>query len=280
MGHTVKLIPAQFVKPYLKSNKNDAADAAAICEAAQRPAMRFAKVKTAKDQAVLTLHRTRRLLIKQRTRLGNSLRGQCAELGLVAPQNRAGVAMLLAIIADPEDDRLPALARSAPGVYVTQLEQIGHRIAELETELPTWHRQHPVSQRLSAIPGVGVLTATGLTVALGDGTQFRSGRQFAASLGLVPRQEGTGGKTRLKGISKRGDTYLRSNLVQGARSSIFWRLRRDGPGAPRLQALLAEKPSNVDAVAVANRNARTARPLVWRKQAYTPDHVSVPLAAA
>ena len=280
MGHTVKLIPAQFVKPYLKSNKNDAADAAAICEAAQRPAMRFAKVKTAEDQAMLTLHRTRRLLIKQRTQRGNSLRGQGAEFGLVAPQNRAGVAKLLAIVADPEDDRLPALARSALGVYATQLEQIGRQIAVLETQLAAWHRQHPVSQRLAAIPGVGVLTATALTVALGDGRQFRSGRQFAASLGLVPRQEGTGGKTKLKGISKRGDTYLRSNLVHGARSSIFWRLRRDGPGAPRLQAQVAEKSIKVVAVAVANRNARTAWALVRRDRTYTPGHVSVPPAAA
>ena len=192
MGHTVKLIPAQFVKPYLKSNKNDAVDAAAICEAAQRPTIRFAKVKTAEDQAVLTLHRTRCLLIKQRTQLGNSLRGQCAEFGLVAPQNRAGVARLLAIIADPEDDRLPALARSALGIYARQLDQIHEHIAALEAELAAWHRQHPVSQRLAAIPGVGVLTATALTVALGDGTQFRSGRQFAASLGLRARKAPAG----------------------------------------------------------------------------------------
>ena len=279
MGHTVKLIPAQFVKPYVKSNKNDAADAAAICEAATRPAMRFAKVKTVEEQAMLTLHRTRRLLIKQRTQLRNSLRGQCAEFGLVAPRNRAGVATLVAIVADPEDDRLPTLARVALGVYATLLEQIGEQVTALETRLAAWHRQHPVSRRLAAIPGVGVLTATALTVALGDGSQFRSGRQFAASLGLVPRQEGTGGKTRLKGISKRGDPYLRSNLVHGARSSIFWRLRRDGPGAPRLQARVAEKSVNVVAVAVANRNARIAWALVRRAKSYEHDHVSGPAAA-
>ena len=165
---------------------------------------------------------------------------------------------------------MPALARSALGVSARQLDQIHAHIAALEAELAAWHRQHPVSQRLAAVPGVGVLTATALTVALGDGTQFRSGRQFAACLGLVPRREGAGGKARLKGISKRGDAYLRSNLVHGARSSIFWHLRRDRPGAPHLQAQIAEKLINVVAVAIANRNARTAWTLVRRDQAYSP----------
>ena len=263
----------------VKSNKNDAADAEAICEAAQRPGMRFAALKDLDMQAMLALHRTRRLLIKQRTQTINSLRGQCAEFGVVAPQNRTGVTQLITLVQDPDDRRLPDLARTALAVFVATLETLRDRIAELDRELLQWHRHSPVSRRLAAIPGVGVLTATALTVALGDGRHFRSGRQFAASLGLVPRQFGTGGKTRLKGISKRGDPYLRSNLVHGARSSIFWRLRRDGPGAPRLQARVAEKSVNVVAVAAANRNARIAWALVRRGKSYERDHVSGPAAA-
>ena len=153
MGHEVKLIPAQFVKSYVKSNKSDAADAAAICEAVQRPAMRFAKVKTVDDQAVLTLHRTRRLLTKQRTQLSNSLRGQCAKFGVVAPQNRTGVTQLITLVQDPDDRRLPDLARTALAVLVETLETLRDRIAELDRELLQWHRRSPVSQRLGAIPG-------------------------------------------------------------------------------------------------------------------------------
>lgn len=187
MGHEVKLIPAQFVRPYVKSNKNDAADAEAICGAAQRPGMRFAALKDVDVQAMLSLHRTRRLLIKQRTQMINSLRGQCAEFGVVAPQNRAGVAHLIALVRDPKDDRLPDLARTSLAVLVEMLETLRDRIAELDRELLQWHRTSPVSRRLGAIPGVGPLTATALTASLGDGRQFRNGRQFAASLGLVPR---------------------------------------------------------------------------------------------
>ena len=268
MGHEVKLIPAQFVKSYVKSNKSDAADAAAICEAAQRPDMRFAVVKSLGAQALLSLHRTRRLLVKQRTQMVNSLRGQCAEFGVIAPQDRAGVTALLAVIADPEDIRIPPQTRTALGVLVTLLEATRDQISELERELRTWHRASPVSRRLEAIPGVGVITATALTAALGDGAPFRNGRQFAASLGLVPRQHGTGGKMKLGRISKRGDPYLRTNLVHGARSALFWRLRRDGPGAPRLQARVAEKSVNAVAVAMANRNARIAWAMVRRNESY------------
>ena len=271
MGHDVKLIPAQFVRPYVKSNKNDAADAEAICEAVQRPGMRFAALKDVEVQAMLALHRTRRLLIKQRTQMINSLRGQCAEFGVVAPQNRTGVAQLIALVEDPDDDRLPALARTALTALVAMLETLRDRIAELDQELLQWHRRSPVSQRLGAIPGVGPLTATALTAALGDGAQFRNGRQFAASLGLVPRQFGTGGKVHLGRLSKRGDGYLRGNLVHGARSALFWRLRADGPGAPRLKAQVAAKSVNQVAVAMANRNARVAWAMVRREEPYRRD---------
>ena len=271
MGHDVKLIPAQFVQPYVKSNKNDAADAEAICEAAQRPGMRFAALKDLDVQAMLTLHRSRRLLIKQRTQTINSLRGQCAEFGVVAPQNRTGVAQLIELVQDPDDGRLPDLARTALAVLVAMLETLQARIAELDRELQQWHRRSPVSRRLGAIPGVGPLTASALTAALGDGRHFRSGRQFAASLGLVPRQFGTGGTMRLGRISKRGDGYLRRNLVHGARAVLSWRLRKDGPGAPALQARVAAKSMNAVAVALANRNARIAWAMVRREQPYQRD---------
>ena len=268
MGHEVRLIPAQFVRPYVKSNKNDAADAEAICEAAQRPGMRFAALKDVDVQAMLALHRTRRLLIKQRTQTINSLRGQCAEFGVVALQNRIGVTQLITLVQDADDHRLPDLARTALAVLVATLETLRDRIAELGRELLQWHRHSPVSRRLGAIPGVGPLTATALTAALGDGRHFRSGRQFAASLGLVPRQFGTGGTVRLGRISKRGDGYLHRNLVHGARAALSWRLRKDGPGAPHLQARVAAKSMNVVAVAVANRNARIAWAMGRRDQPY------------
>ena len=174
MGHDVKPIPAQFVRPYVKSNKNNAADAEAICEAVQRPGMRFAALKEVDVQAMLALHRTRRMLIKQRTQMINSLRGQCAEFGVVAPQTRAGVAQLIELVQDPEDDRLPDLARTALGVLVEMLETLRDRIAELDRELLQWHRTSPVSQRLGAIPGIGPLTATALTASLGDGAPGRT----------------------------------------------------------------------------------------------------------
>ena len=268
MGHEVKLIPAQYVKPFVKSNKTDAADAEAICEAAQRPQMRFAAVKTQETQALLSLHRTRQLLVKQRTQLINSLRGQCAEFGVIAPRSREGVSRLIAVVHDEADDRLPSLAREAFATFVELLERVGTEVERLERAIVAWHRASEMSRRLEAIPGVGPLTATALTVALGDGAQYHNGRQFAASLGLVPRQEGTGGKTRLGRISKRGDRYLRTNLIHGARSSISWRLRRDGPGAPALRERVESKSVNAVAVAQANRTARVAWAMVRRNEVY------------
>ena len=268
MGYEVKLIPAQYVKPYVKSNKNDAADAEAICEAAQRPEMRFAAVKSKDAQGMLSLHRTRKLLVKQRTQMVNSIRGQCAEFGVIAPQNRTGVNRLIEVIRDDNDDRLPDEARLAMKTLVDLLDHSWQKIAELEKALKKWHRE--VSQQLERIPGVGVITATALTAALGDGKQFRNGRQFSASLGLVPRQDGTGGKVRLGRISKRGDSYLRGNLIHGARSVINWRLRKDGPGSPHLKTLVEKKSVNQVAVAIANRNARVAWAMVRNGESYRP----------
>jgi len=198
LGHEVRLIPPQYVKPFVKTNKNDAADAEAIFEALLRPTMRFAPVKSADQQAVLTLHRSRELLVRQRTMLINALRGHCAEFGLIAAQGLGNAAKLIEIIDDHNDDRLPELAREALGFLVRQLRDVQGQIKGLEKRLKAWHLSSEASRRLEAIPGVGVITATALVATVGDASQFKSGRQLAAWLGLVPKQNSSGGKDRLK----------------------------------------------------------------------------------
>ena len=205
LGHKVRLIPPQYVRPFVKTNKNDAADAEAICEAVTRPTMRFAPAKSAEQQSVLMLHRARELLVRQRTMVINALRGHCAELELIVAQGASRVEELVAIIEDPGDERLPPLAREALGSLVEQLCSAQARIKQLEATLMAWHRSNQASRRLATIPGVGVITATVLVATIGDGAQFRSGRQLSAWLGLVPRQHSSGGKDRLGRISKRGD---------------------------------------------------------------------------
>ena len=223
LGHEVRLIPPQYVRPFVKTNKNDAADAEAICEAVTRPTMRFAAAKSSEQQSVLMLHRARELLVRQRTMVINALRGHCAELGLIVAQGPSKVEELVAIIEDPDDGRLPPLAREALGMLVEQLRSAQARIKVLEATLLAWHRSNQASRRLATIPGVGVITATALVATIGDGAQFRSGRQLSAWLGLVPRQHSSGGKDRLGRISKRGDGYIRRLLVHGARTVLRWR---------------------------------------------------------
>ena len=221
-GHKVQLIPPQYVRPFVKTNKNDAADAEAICEAVTRPTMRFAPAKSAEQQSVLMLHRARELLVRQRTMVINALRGHCAEFGLIVAQWASKVEELVAIIEDPGDVRLPPLAREALGSLVEQLRSAQARIKQLEVTLLAWHRSNEASRRPATIPGVGVITATALVATIGDGAQFRSGRQLSAWLGLVPRQHSSGGKDRLGRISKRGDGYIRRLLVHGARFGIVY----------------------------------------------------------
>ena len=204
LGHEVRLIPPQYVRPFVKTNKNDAADAEAICEAVTRPTMRFAPAKSAEQQSVLMLHRARELLVRQRTMVINALRGHCAELGLIVAQGASKVEELVAIIEDPGDVRLPPLAREALGSLVEQLHSAQARIKQLEATLLAWHRSNQASRRLATIPGVGVITATALVATIGDGAQFRSGRQLSAWLGLVPRQHSSGGKDRLGGSRSAG----------------------------------------------------------------------------
>jgi transposase len=268
LGHEVRLIPPQYVKPFVKTNKNDAADAEAICEALLRPTMRFASVKSAEQQSVLMLHRARELLVRQKTMLINALRGHCGEFGLVVAQGASRVSELIVVIEDPKDDRLPALAREALGSLVEQLRVVQAQIAELENKLKVWHRASEASRRLETIPGVGVITATALVATIGDASQFHSGRQLAAWLGLVPRQHSSGGKERLGRITKRGDGYLRKLLVHGARTVLLWSRRKKEKRSAWQEALLARRPTNVVLVAMANKTARVVWAMLSRGETF------------
>ena len=265
-GHEVRLIPPQYVRPFLKTNKHDAADAEAITEALVRPTMRFAPIKSADQQAVLMLHRSRELLVKQRTMLINAVRGHCSELGMTASQGASRVNDLLGIIANPDDARLPTFAREALSVLMTQLQAVKEAIRTLERKLQAWHRSQQTSQRLTTIPGVGVITATALVATIGDGSQFKSGRHLSAWLGLVPRQHSSGGKSRLGRISKRGDGYLRRLLVHGSRAVLRWQRGTPKKPSPWIGELLARRPTNVVLVAMANKTARTVWAMMSKKQ--------------
>jgi transposase len=268
LGHEVRLIPPQYVKPFVKTNKNDAADAEAICEALVRPTMRFAAVKSAEQQSVLMLHRARELLVRQRTMLINALRGHCGEFGIVVAQGASKVTALIEMIEDPEDARLPTLAREALGSLVEQFRMVQVQILGLEKKLKAWHRSNEASRRLEAIPGVGVITATALVATIGDASQFHSGRQLAAWLGLVPKQYSSGGKERLGRISKRGDGYLRRLLVHGARADLRWSRRKKEGRSTWQEALLARRPTNIVLVAMANKTARVVWVLLSRGETF------------
>jgi len=268
LGHSVRLIPPQYVKPFVKTNKNDASDAEAICEALSRPTMRYAAVKSAEQQSVLTLHRARELLVRQRTMLINAIRGHCAEFGIVVAQGASKVTALIGIIEDHQDDRLPALVRQALGSLIRQYEMVQEQILGLERQLTSWHRATEASRRLATIPGVGVITATALVATIGDASQFRSGRQLAAWLGLVPKQHSSAGKDRLGRISKRGDGYLRKLLVHGARTVLLWSRRKKEERSRWQEALLARRPTNVVLVAMANKTARIVWALLSRREVF------------
>ena len=258
LGHGVKLMPARYVKPYVKRNKNDAVDAAAICEAVTRPTMRFVAVKSAQQQSVLMLHRTRELLVRQRTMLVNAIRSHMAEFGIVAPVGVPRVKELFAVIADADDDRLPAIARACLEGLANQFLSLHEEITAAERRIHAWHRSNEASRRLETIPGIGPITATALAATITDPSVFTSGRELAAWIGLVPRQSSTGGKERLGRISKQGDQYLRWLLVAGAMSVIRQAKRRGTTSLPWLANLITSKPTKVAAVALANKMARIA----------------------
>jgi transposase len=266
LGHDVRLMPAQYVKAYIKRNKNDAADAEAICEAVRRPTMRFVPVKTADQQAAVLLHRGRERLVRQRTTLVNALRAHLAEFGVIAPAGLRNVGQLIAIIRDKSDRRLPDLARPVLQVLAAQVEQAEAAVATLEQQLMTWHRSNPVSQRLATIPGIGPIIATAIAATVVEPSGFTNAREFAAWLGLVPRQHSTGGKARLGGISKRGNRYLRRLLINGASANL---LRSKATNAdPWVIGLRRRRPSLVVAVALANKTARIAWAVMQRQKNY------------
>ena len=257
LGHEVRLMPPRYVKPYVKRNKNDAADAAAICEAVTRPSMRFVEVKTTEQQGVLVLHRTRDLLVRQRTMLVNALRAHLAEFGVVARVGLPQVKELLVVIADEADDRIPSLARTCLAGLARQLLTLEREIVASEKRIHAWHRASEASRRLETTPGIGPITASALTASIGDPSLFKSGREMAAWIGLVPKQSSTGGKERLGRISKQGDHYLRWLLVAGA-MTVIRHAKRRGTADPWLANIIANKPTKVAAVALANKNARIA----------------------
>ncbi len=255
-GHEVRLMPPQYVKPYVKRNKTDAADAEAICEAVVRPSMRFVGIKSTDQQAILVLHRGRDLLVRQRTMLSNAVRGHLAEFGVIEKQGMAGTMRLVAVIADAGDARVPDLARQVLASMAGQLRDVMTRIEALKCAMMAWHKQNPISQLLADIPGIGPVTATAIAATVADASVFTSGRQFSAWLGLVPRQHSTGGKQRLGGISKRGDGYLRRLLVTGATAAL--ERSKSTRARPWVQAMLKRHPKKKVAVALANKMARTA----------------------
>ena len=257
LGHTVRLLPPAYVKAYVKRSKNDAADAAAICEAVTRPSMRFVPIKTEGQQASLAVHRTRDLFICQRTQLINALRAHLAELGLVAEQGRDGFTKLVEMVWDEDNVSLPPAMRQALLAVVDQLEALGQQISKLDRVIMAQHKASDVSRRLESIPGIGVIGATAIAATVADPSAFKSGRDLAAWIGLVPRQHSTGGKEKLGGISKQGDRYLRRLLVVGA-TAVVRQARLHPEKYLWIMKLLAKKPAKVVAIAVANKTARIA----------------------
>jgi transposase len=267
LGHQVRLMPAKDVKAYVKRNKNDAADAAAICEAVRRPTMRFVQVKSAEQQGQLMQHRARDLLMRQRTQVINALRAHMAELGIVAAQGREGIKELLTIVASEEDTRLPVEAHASLVVLAAGLQAVQTMIGSIEKRIIVQHRSNEASKRLETIPGIGVIGATAIAATVPDPKVFRSGRDLAAWIGLVPRQDSTGGKQKLGPISKQGDQYLRRILVVGAHA-VLRRARQQPEKYPWLTQLLARKPFKVVAVALANKMARIAWALLAKGGTY------------
>jgi transposase len=263
LGHTVRLMPPAYVKPYVKRQKNDAADAEAICEAVTRANMRFVATKTPEQQSCLMLHRTRHLFIRQQTAVINAIRAHLAEFGIVAPVGRNGVEQLLDVVADASDKRLPEVARACIAALGAHLRMLKGQILEFDRLIMAWHRSNETSKRLDDIPGVGPALATALVASVADPKAFRSGRDFSAWIGLVPKQRSSGGKDKLGSISKQGDRYLRSLFTAGALAVIRYAKIHGTQHRPWLTALLARRPTKVAAIALANKIAR----MVWAMMA-------------
>ena len=271
LGHEVRLMAPQFVKPYVKTNKNDAADAEAICEAVGRPTMRFVPVKDVEQQALLALHRARQGFVKARTAQANQIRGLLAEFGLVVPQGVAHLSRRIPGLLEDAANELPGAFRLLIQRLMDHLHELDRQVTELEAQILAWHRSSELSRKLEAVPGIGPITASALVATIGDAKNFANGRQLAAWLGLVPKQHSSGGKNVLLGISKRGDTYLRTLLIHGARSVIYHAQRKLDPGS-WLPKLLQRRNANVAAVALANKNARIVWALLAHERHYQPGY--------
>jgi len=277
LGHTVRLMPPAYVKPYVKRQKNDATDAEAICEAVSRASMRFVPTKTTDQQSGLVLHRTRHLFIRPQTSVINAIRAHLAEFGIVAPVGRKGVEELLNVVADPMNQRVPEIARACLSALGAQLRRIKEQILEFDRLITAWHRSSETSRRLDDCPGVGPALATALVATVADPRAFRSGRNFLAWIGLVPKQHSSGGKDRLGSISKQGDRYLRGLFVAGALAVIRYAKIHGTKHRPWLTALLARRPTKVAAIALANKIARMAWAMMAKGERYREP---VALAAA
>ena len=268
LGHTVRLMPPAYVKPYVKRHKNDATDAEAICEAVSRANMRFVPTKTAGQQGGLVLHRARHLLVRQQTSVINAIRAHLAEFGVVAPVGRRGVEELLRIVGDASDQRLPEVARACLAALGGQLRMLKAQILRFDRMIVAWHRGDETSKRLDELPGVGPALATALVASVADPKAFRSGRDFSAWIGLVPKQSSSGGKQKLGSISKQGDRYLRGLFTAGALAVIRYAKIHGTGHRPWLAALLARRPTKVAAIALANKIARMAWAMMARGERY------------
>ena len=273
-GHTVKLMAPQFVKPYVKTNKHDAADAEAICEAVSRPNMRYVPQKTVEQQAVLSVHRARQGFVKARTAQGNQIRGLLCEFGIAIPKGLPALTRRIPEILEDGENGLPEVMRQLLKRLIENLEVMNHHVQELEKQIQLWHKGSPQSQKLAAIPGIGPITASAIVATVGDAREFKNGRQMAAWMGLVPKQHSTGGRQVLLGISKRGDTYLRTLLIHGARAVARYAEQSAAPQS-WLKKLMARRNKNVASVALANKNARIAWALLAKDRIFQPDYVSI-----
>ena len=270
-GHTVKLIAPQFVKPYVKTNKNDMADAEAICEAVARPNMRFVTIKTVEQQAILSVHHARQGFVKARTAQGNQIRGLLAEFGIIIPQGIRSITKQMPDILEDGENGLPGTMRNLLERLTDNLKEMDRQVKELEEKIQLWHRENAASRKLAEIPGLGPITASAIVATVGDAREFKNGRQLAAWMGLVPKQHSSGGKQHLLGISKRGDTYLRTLMIHGARAVIRFAETKAEPNV-WLGKLMARRNKNVAAVALANKNARIVWALLANDRMFRPDY--------
>jgi transposase len=277
-GHTVKLMAPQFVKPYVKTNKNDMADAEAICEAVSRPNMRFVAMKTVEQQAILSVHRARQGFVKARTAQGNQIRGLLSEFGIVIPQGIRSIMKQVPEILEDGENGLPGTMRNLIERLTENLKEMDRQTKELEAQIQLWHRENEASRKLTEIPGLGPITASAIVATVGDAREFKNGRQMAAWMGLVPKQNSSGGKQTLLGISKRGDTYLRTLMIHGARAVIRFAENKAEPES-WLRKLMARRNKNVAAVALANKNARIVWALLANDQTFRPDYTPAAVVA-